>query len=71
MKLFQIISELFNDFKTKIFAFAGQYFAAKADSEKKFLQEQNEQKIQKLTNDLETVKANYEKEIEKKQHKLN
>ena len=60
-------SELFNDFKTKIFAFAGQYFAAKADSEKKFLQEQNEQKIQKLTNDLETVKANYEKENEKKQ----
>ena len=60
-------SELFNDFKTKIFAFAGQYFAAKADSEKKFLQEQNEQKIQKLTNDLETVKSNYEKENEKKQ----
>ena len=60
MKLFQIISELFNDFKTKIFAFAGQYFAAKADSEKKFLEEQNEQKIQKLT---------YE-ENEKKQHKL-
>ena len=28
-------SELFNDFKTKIFAFAGQYFAAKANSEKK------------------------------------
>ena len=35
MKLFQIISELFNDFKTKIFAFAGQYITAKADSEKK------------------------------------
>ena len=34
MKLFQIISELFNDL-TKKFAFAGQYFAAKADSEKK------------------------------------
>ena len=60
-------SELFNDFKTKIFAYAGQYFAAKADSEKKFIQEQNEQKIQKLTTDLETVKANYEKENEKKQ----
>ena len=28
-------SELFNDFKTKIFAFAGQYFTAKAYSEKK------------------------------------
>ena len=62
MKLFQIISELFNDFKTKIFGFAGQYFTAKADSEKKFLQKQNEQKIEKLTNDLEN---------EKKQHKLN
>ena len=72
MKLFQIIiSELFNDFKTKIFTFAGHYFAAKSRFRKKFLQEQNEQKIQKLTNDLETVKANYEKEIEKKQHKLN
>ena len=38
---------------------------------KKFLQEQNEQKIQKLTYEKETVKANYEKENEKKQHKLN
>ena len=62
MKLFQIISELFNDFKTKIFAFAGQYFRLKQIQKKKFLQKQNEQKIQKLT---------YEKENEKKQHKLN
>ena len=64
---FQGKSELFNDFKNKIISFAGQYFSLKADSEKKYIQEQNEQKIQKLTIDLETVKANYEKENEKKQ----
>ena len=39
-------TELFKDFKTKIFAFAGNFFSKKAENEKKFIQEQNEQKIQ-------------------------
>ena len=64
-------TELFKDFKTKIFAFAGNFFSKKAENEKKFIQEQNEQKIQKLTSDLENIRANYQKENEKKQIILN
>lgn len=60
-------NELFNEFKTKVFSYAGEYFAVKAENEKKFLQEQTNQQILKLTSDLDTVKANYEKENEKKQ----
>ena len=30
-------TELFNEFKTRVFAFAGNYFAKKAESEKKFM----------------------------------
>ena len=64
-------TELFKDFKTRIFAFAGNFFSKKAENEKKFIQEQNEQKIQKLTSDLENIRANYQKENEKKQIILN
>ena len=32
-------SELFNEFKTRVYAFAGNYFAKKAESEKKFIEE--------------------------------
>ena len=59
-------TELFNEFKTKVFSYAGDYFAAKAENEKRFLQEQTNQQILKLTNDLENMKTNYEKENEKK-----
>ena len=60
-------NELFNEFKTRVFAFAGNYFSKKAESEKKFIEEQNEQKIQALKDDLETAKKNFNKEDEKKQ----
>ena len=60
-------NEMFNEFKTKVFSYAGEYFAVKAENEKKFLQEQTNQQILKLTSDLDTVKANYEKENQKKQ----
>ena len=74
MKLFQIIMEKVNYLmilKLKYLLLQDNILRLKHIQKKKFLQEKNEQKIQKLTNDLETVKANYEKEIEKKQHKLN
>ena len=58
-------SELFNEFKTKVFAFAGNYIAKKALNEKKLLEEQNEQKIKKLKDDLENAKNNYNKENDK------
>ena len=58
-------TELFNDFKTRVFAFAGNYFSKKAESEKKFLEEQNEQKLKKLKDELESIKNNYNKENEK------
>ena len=57
--------DLFNDFKTKVFSFAGNYFTKKAESEKKFLEEQTQQKIKKLKDDLEMAKKNYNKEEEK------
>ena len=58
-------SELFNEFKTRVFAFAGNYYAKKAESDKKFMEEQNEQKIKKLKDDLENAKNNYNKENDK------
>ncbi len=60
-------TELFNEFKTRVFAFAGNYFSKKAESEKKFIEEQNEQKIKKLKDDLENAKNKFNKENEKKQ----
>ena len=64
-------TELFNEFKTRVFAFAGNFYAKKAESEKKFIEEQNEQKIKKLKSDLENAKNNFNKENEKKQIILN
>jgi hypothetical protein len=60
-------TELFNDFKTRVFAFAGNYFSKKAESEKKFIEEQTEQKLKKLKDDLENAKNSFNKENEKKQ----
>jgi len=60
-------TELFNEFKTKVFAFAGNFYAKKAEREKKFLEEETEQKIKKLKDDLENAKNNYNKENDKKQ----
>ena len=37
-------TELFNEFKIRVFAFDGNYFSKQAEREKKFLEEQNEQK---------------------------
>jgi len=63
--------DLFNDFKTKVFSFAGNYFTKKAENEKKFLEEQNQQKLKKLKDDLENTKNNLNKENEKKQLIIN
>ena len=60
-------NELFNEFKTRVFAFGGNYFSKKAESERKFIEEQNEQKIKALKDDLDTMKKNFNKEDEKKQ----
>ena len=64
-------SELFNEFKTKVFGFAGNYYAKKAESDKKFMEEQNEQKLKKLRDDLENAKNSYNKENEKNKIILN
>ena len=39
--------ELFNDFKTRVFAFAGNYFSKQAEREKKFIEEQNASRTRK------------------------
>ena len=64
-------TELFNEFKNRVLSFAGNYFSKKAESEKKFLEEQNEQKIKKLKEDLENAQKNYNKENDKNKIILN
>ena len=63
--------DLFNEFKTKVISFAGNYFTKKAENEKKFLEEQSQQTIKKLKDDLESAKNNLNKENEKKQIIIN
>ena len=60
-------TELFNDFKTRVISFAGNFYTKKAESEKKFIQEQNDQKLKKIKDELDNIKKNFEKEKEKKQ----
>jgi hypothetical protein len=64
-------TELFNDFKTKVISFAGNFYFKKAENEKKFMEEQTEQKIKKLQSDLDTAKNNYNKENDKNKIILN
>ena len=64
-------TDLFNEFKTKVISFAGNYFTKKAENEKKFLEEQSQQTIKKLKDDLESAKNNLNKENEKKQIIIN
>ena len=59
------INEYFNDFKVKILTFAGNYFSKKAESEKKLLEEENEQKLKKLQYELENAKNIFNEEKEK------
>ena len=59
------INEYFYDFKVKILTFAGNYFSKKAESEKKLLEEENEQKLKKLQNELENAKNSFSEEKEK------
>ena len=58
-------NELFNEFKTRVYAFASNYFSKKIENEKKIIEEENEQKIKALKDDLEMAKKNYNKEEEK------
>ena len=63
--------DLFNNFKSKVLNFAGNYFTKKAENEKKFIEEQNLQKINKIKEELETTKKNLSKENQKKQIIIN
>ena len=63
--------DLFNNFKSKVLNFAGNYFTKKAENEKKFIEEQNLQKINKMKEELETTKNNLNKENQKKQIIIN
>ena len=60
-------NELFNEFKNRIFNYSSKYFSKKEEKEKKNILMKNEEKIKKLTNDLETIRHNYQKENDKKQ----
>ena len=64
-------TDLFNNFKSKVLNFGGNYFTKKAENEKKFIEEQNMQKIKKMKEELEFTKNNMNKENEKKQIIIN
>ena len=64
-------TDLFNNFKSKVLHFGGNFFTKKAENEKKFIEEQNSQKMQKMREEMETTKNNLNKENEKKQLIIN
>ena len=68
---YPIRNELFNDFKTRVLTFAGQYFSKKLENEKKYIEEQNQIKINNLKNDLDNMKKKSNKENEKKEIIIN
>ena len=64
-------TNLFNNFKSKVLNFGGNFFTKKAENEKKFMEEQNLQKIKKMKEEMESTKNNLTKENEKKQIIIN
>lgn len=63
---FEFRIELFNDFKSKVLNFAGEFFMNKMKGEVDIIKQENTQTILKLNNDISELKANQEKEISKK-----
>lgn len=67
---FSLRAELFNDFKSKVLNFAGDFFINKMNNELAFLKNENAQAIDKLNFQITEVKSNYEKDLSKKNSSL-
>jgi hypothetical protein len=63
---FEFRIELFNDFKSKVLNFAGDFFMNQMKNEVKIIQQENIQVIEKLNQDIIELKSNHEKELNKK-----
>lgn len=58
--------ELFNDFKSKVLNFAGEFFMSQMKNEVNIIKQENLQVIEKLNQEIIELKSNHEKELTKK-----
>lgn len=63
---FEFRIELFNDFKSKVLNFAGEFFMNQMKNEVKIIQQENMQNVEKLNQEFVELKSNHEKELNKK-----
>jgi len=63
---FEFRIELFNDFKSKVLNFAGDFFMSQMKNEVNMIKQENMQMIEKLNQDILELKSNHEKELNKK-----
>jgi len=63
---FEFRIELFNDFKSKVLNFAGEFFMSKMKNEVRIIKQENLQVIEKLNQELIELKSNHDKELNKK-----
>lgn len=67
---FEMKAELFNKFKSKVLAFASDFFQNKMLHEVDILKQENEQVINKINSEIKDTKANYDTELTKKSFAL-
>jgi len=67
---FNLRAELFNDFKSKVLNFAGDFFINKMNNELLYLKNENAQVVDKLNIQLSEIKTNFEKDLNKKNSNL-
>ena len=63
---FEFRVELFNDFKSKVLNFAGEFFLNKMNHEVSIVKQENKQIIEKLNQDISEMKSIHEKDLQKK-----
>ena len=67
---FEFRIELFNDFKSKVLNFAGNFFSSKMENDLQILRQENNQIVNKLNNEMNELKSNQEKELLKKKENI-
>jgi len=67
---FSMRAEMFNDFKSKVLNFAGDFFINKINTELLYLKSENSQVVDRLNFQLSEMKTNYEKDLGKKSTNL-
>ena len=67
---FEMKAELFNKFKSKVLAFASDFFQNKMLHEVDMLKQENEQVINKMNSEIKDTKSNYDTELTRKSFAL-